>query len=846
MLFLTLKSIRANMTRFVLTGVAVVLGVAFMAGTLVLTDTIKKSYDDIATNVYKSTDAVVRSSREISTMPGMSDVRGTVDASALAKVRATPGVAAAEGQQTGVAVVVGRNGRLLEAHASHAIPLALAFGNTPALNPMKLTAGHAPQAANDIVIDQASYDKGRFHLGEMIRVVSPHGSDSYRLAGVVTYGGSSSAAGGAQVVAFTPSTATRVLGTNGRFSEIDVVAKPGYAQQTVVANIARTLHDPSVETITGVAAAAATRKANGASLQFMNIFLMTFAVIALVVGSFVIYNTFSITVAQRTKETALFRAIGANGRQVTRAVRIEALLTGITASAIGVVIGIGTARALRSALAAFGISLPAGSIVVQPRTIMMSMITGVAITLAAAFLPARKAAKVAPIQALRDVATDESAHSKRRVIFGVLATIMGALAIGQGLNGAGAITAGQGALLAFAGIVMLGPVVAKTFTRAVGLPLTYTRGAAGTLARENAGRNPRRTAATASALMIGVALVALITVFAASAKTSIKSAVDTGMKSNFVVDTQFGTGGLSPVVAHRIDALPETASVTSLQFTNAIVGDTSENVSGIDPGTVAHNLRLDVRSGDITKLDAHGVAVQTDTAGSKHLHLGDSVKVFFPETGNQRFRVVAIYGVSQPLGSYAVSTQAFNANVAQAVDNDVLVSDAPGVSMAQARTAIERVLADFPNANLRTKQEFKGEIANAIDQTLNLVYVLLAMALVIALFGIANTLALSVFERTREFGLLRAVGMNRSQVRSTVRLESVLIALLGTTMGTAIGVGVAAAILRASSQQQIHRVTVPTHQLLTIVLLAAVAAVGAAALPARRAATLDVLDAISE
>jgi putative ABC transport system permease protein len=846
MLFLTLKSIRANKTRFALTGVAVVLGVAFMAGTLVLTDTIKKSYDDIATNVYKSTDAVVRSTRKVSTMPGMSDVRGTVDAAALAKIRNTAGVAAAEGQQTGVAILVGRDGRLLEAHANHTIPIALAWVNTPALNPMKLAAGHAPQDANDIAIDRASYDKGLFRLGEMVRVVTPHGSDSYRLAGVVTYGGSKSAAGGAQVVAFTSPTAARVLGTTGRYSEIDVVAKPGFSQQAVVRNIARTLHDPSVEAITGAAATADTQKANGASLQFINIFLLTFAIIALVVGSFVIYNTFSITVAQRTKETALFRAIGANRRQVTRAVRIEALLTGVFASAIGVVGGIGTARALRSALSAFGMSLPAASIVVQPRTIAISMVTGIAITLAAAWLPARKAAKVAPIQALRDVATDESAHSKRRVIFGVLATIVGALAIGQGLNGAGAITAGQGALVAFAGVVMLGPVVARAFTGALGVPLAYARGAAGTLARENAGRNPRRTAATASALMIGVALVALITVFAASAKTSIKSSVDTGMKSNWVVDTHFGMGGLSPVVAHRIDALPETASVTSLRFTNAIVGGKSENLSGIDPNTVAHNVRLDVRSGDITQLGAHGVAVQSDTAKSEHLRLGDSIQMFFAETGTQQFRIVAIYGVSQPLGSYAISTQAFNANVAGTVDNDVLVSNAAGVSMAQARTAIERVLKDFPNATLRTKKEFKGEIANAINQTLNLVYVLLAMALVIALFGIANTLALSVFERTREFGLLRAVGMNRSQVRSTVRWESVLIALLGTTTGTAIGIGVATAILQASSKQQIHQVAVPTRQLAMIVLLAAVAAVGAAALPARRAANLDVLDAISE
>jgi putative ABC transport system permease protein len=846
MLLLTLKSMRANKTRFILSGVAVVLGVAFMAGTLVLTDTIKKSYDDIATNVYRSTDAVVRSSRTVSTMPGMSDIRGTVDASVLSEVRATPGVAAAEPQQTGIAIVVGKNGALLDTSRNRAVPIALAWVNTPKLNPLTLVAGHAPRNASDIVIDRACYDKAGFKLGDPVRVVSQHGSDTYRLAGVVTYGGANSAAGGAQVVAFTPPTAARVLGTANRYSEIAVLAQPGVSQATLVRNIEQSVHNTNVETITGASAAADVRKTNGASLQFMNTFLLTFAVIALVVGSFVIYNTFSITVAQRSKETAMFRAIGANRRQVTRAVRIEAFVTGLFASIIGIGVGIGTAFALRAALARFGMSLPAGGIVVQPRTITMSIATGIVVTLVASALPARNAAKVAPVQALRDVALDQSASSKRRVVIGVIATVVGGLQIANGLNGMGANTAGLGALITLVGVFMLGPTLARPITRALGLPLTYMRGTAGTLARENAARNPRRTSATASALMIGVALVALITVFAASAKSAMASSVDTAMKSNFVIDTQWGMGGLSPVVAQRIDALPETASVTSLRYTSTLVDGTSANLSGIEPGTVAQNLRLDVRSGDIARLGAHDIAVQSDTAKTKNLHLGDHVTMFFAQTGAQHFRVAAIYGVREPLGPYAVSLQAFNENVAAAVDNDVLVTNAPGVSMTRARTAIERVLKDYPNANLRTKQEFKGEIANAIDQTLNLVYVLLAMALVIALFGIANTLALSVFERTREFGLLRAVGMNRAQVRTTVRLESVLIALLGTTLGTGIGVGIATVILRASNSQEIHQVAMPGRQLALIVLLAAVAAVGAAVLPARRAANLDVLDAISE
>jgi putative ABC transport system permease protein len=844
MFALTVKSIRANKARFILTSLAVLLGVAFMAGTFVLTDTIKKSYDQISTSVYHSTDAVVRSAQVVNSGGQGAKTRGTISASTLATVRAVKGVQAAEPQQLGVAVVVGRDGKLLDANPNASVPLALGWQDTPALNPMRLVSGHGPRAPDEIVIDRASAKKGHFGVGDTVRVVSPAGSHLYRIAGIATYGGADNAAG-AQVVAFTQQTASWVIGTPGRYSAIEVVAAPGYSQQQVAANIRAAIHQPGTQVITGAQAVAEARRDTGTSLQFVNMFLLTFAIVALVVGSFVIYNTFTITVAQRTKETALLRAIGAKRRQVMRSIRLEALLTGIFASTAGVILGIGLAQGLRSLLSAFGMELPSGASVIEPRTVVVSMVTGIVVTVAAAWLPARRAAKVAPIEALRDTALDTSAQSRRRVLFGVATGVVGGILIAQGLSGAGVKAVGLGALAVFVGVVMLGPTIARRFSRIVGWPLPRVRGVAGTLARENATRNPRRTAATSSALMIGVALVAFITVFAASAKSSVATSVDTAMKSDWIVTTQFGMGGLSPSVAQRIDALPETGAVTALRYFDAKVDNTTTQASAIDPARVEQSVRLDVRTGNIGALGSHDVAVRAEVAKKKNLHLGDTVTMFFPETGVQPFRVVATYGTQQPIGDYAISLQAFDANVATHVDNDILVSTAPGVSRQEARQAIQHVLEDYPTAKLMTKSEFKGSIANQIDQILNLIYVLLAMALVIALFGIANALALSVFERTREVGLLRAVGMRRSQVRSTVRWESVLIALLGTALGTTIGLGFAWTLVHAMKNQDLNTFAVPLEQLGLIVLGAAIAAVVAAALPARRAARLDVLKAIS-
>ncbi|MET0662476.1 MAG: FtsX-like permease family protein, partial [Ilumatobacteraceae bacterium] len=811
------------------------------AGTLVLTDTIKKSYDDLAGNVYEDTDAVVRSATVV-TDANKKESRGTLDAAVLDQVRAVPGVEAADASVVGIAMVVGKDGDLLDASKNRAIPIAMAWQADDRLNPMELVDGHAP-AANEIVIDRASATKGEFAVGDTIQVLNKTGSVEYTLAGIATYAGKDDAIG-AQVVAFAPETAATVLGEPGRYDSVNVVAAPGVSQSELVANIESALNGADVDVITGTAQIEETRKAAGAQMQFLNTFLLTFALVALLVGSFVIYNTFSITVAQRTRETALLRAIGAKRKQVMRSLVFESVLTGLFASAIGVVAGIGTAKGIAKVFTVFDIDLPASGTVVNSSTIVISMVVGTVVTVLAAYMPARKAGKVPPIAALRDVAHDNTGTSVKRAVFGTLLTLGGAAFLAMGLSGGGIAPVGLGALGVFVGIAVLGPVIARPFARLIGSPLPRVRGMAGTIARENATRNPRRTSATASALMIGVGLVAFITVFAASTKASISQSVDNSVRSDWIVETAWGMGGLSPDAAQRIDALPETGSVTSLRYTATTIEGSSVDLTAFAPEHVNDGMDLDAVAGDLTTLGPTDIAVSEVEAEENLYALGDTIAVTFPETGAQQFTITSIFSEAGTTSGYAVSLAAFDANGVDNVDNFVLVNNADGVSTEQARTAIEHVLADYPNADVMTQDEFKGSIASSIDQMLNLVYVLLFMALAIALFGIANTLALSVFERTREIGLLRAVGMSRAQVRSSVRWESVLIALLGATLGTAIGVGFGWAMVEAMKDKGIGELTIPTTQLAYVLVLAAFAAVAAAALPARRAARMDVLGAI--
>lgn len=840
---LTIANIRAHKARFTFTAVAVALGVAFMAGTLVLTATLSRAYDTVSGNALEGTDALVRSTREVADNDG-TVVRGTVDESVLATVRATPGVAAAAPRIEGIAQVVGADGRLLDDGENRAIPKALAWTDDAELSPVELVEGRAPSAADEIVIDRATARTGGFEVGDPIRLVTPAGADTYSLAGVVTYGGADDAAG-SPVVVFTPATASDTIGEPGRYDAIAVRAGPGVSSSALSGGIERALGGtPGVEALTHDEAVAAAEAEGDEGVAFMSTFLMAFAVVALLVGSFVISNTFAITVAQRTRETALLRAIGASRRQVARATKLEALVTGVLASALGVVLGIGAAVGLRALLAGFGLDLPDGGLVVNGPTVAVCMAAGVVVTFVAAVVPARRAAKVAPLAALRAAAVDRSGRSVVRAVVGGLVTALGVAALAAGLGSGAAALVGLGALVVFIGVGVLGPVLARPISRLLAAPLPRLRGMTGTMARENASRNPKRTSATASALMVGLGLVVFITVFSASARASIADSVDTAARAQWIVHTTFGQGGLSPEAGQAVAELPEVGALSPMRYTPARVDGAGATLSAMDPSRIDELVDLAVTDGAIADLAADEIAVNTRTAEADGLVVGDELTVEFAQTGAQSFRVAAIYDTLEPMGPYTMSLAAFDANGVEQVDSFLFMTNADGVSMAEARAAIGSALADYPTAELFTADEFAESRAAVIGQMLNLVYALLVLAVLIALFGIANTLALSVHERTRELGLLRAVGMARSQVRATVRWESVIIALLGTAMGLVIGLGFAWALVRTLAAEGFEVLSVPVAQLAVITALAALAGVVVALLPARTAARVPVLEAL--
>jgi putative ABC transport system permease protein len=585
------------------------------------------------------------------------------------------------------------------------------------------------------------------------------------------------------------------------------------------------------------------------NLSFFNTFILVFAVVALLVGSFIIFNTFSITVAQRTRENALLRAIGASDRQVLGSVLGEAVIIAVLASIIGLGAGIGVAALLKALLAGFGFELPGSGVVLTAQTVIISIVVGVVITLVAALSPARKAGRVPPVAAMRDVAVGSTGYgSKLRIAVGVVMLGLGVASLLGGLFGGGGSAlalVGLGVLLVFFGVSVLGRTVALPLSRAIGALLPRLRGITGNLARENAMRNPKRTAATASALMIGVALIGFISILAASTRTSINASIDKAFTSDFVVNPgTFGIGGLDPQLAERVNDLPEVEAASGVRFGAVEIDGSTEEVLGVDPASTFELVDVERLQGSPDDLGRDAIAVFEDVADEDGLAIGDTVQVNFKDTGVQPLRVVMIYGEDEPAGDYLIGRAAYEANFAEQFDTFVFVRKAADVEAGQALAAVQRVADDFPGAEVQDRTGFKEDLTEPVNQILGLVYALLALAVVIALLGIGNTLALSILERTREVGLLRSVGMTRSQLRSTIRWESVIIALQGTLLGILIGIFFGWALVRALRDEGIDQFTVPFGTLLIVIVLAALAGVVAAVLPARRAAKLDVLRAI--
>jgi putative ABC transport system permease protein len=849
MLRTTLTNLRARPLRVLATSMAVLLGVAFMSGTLVLSDTMGRSFDQLVERIYADTDAVVRGEKLFdSADPFGTPARPLVDDALVEVVAGVEGVASVYGSIDGYAQLVGSDGEAIGNPGQGAPTYGVAWSDDPAFNPLVLVEGRPPAEGDEAVIDKGSADAGDLAVGDRTIVLTAAGPSSITVVGIATWGDADSPLG-ASITALLPSYAQEVLAVPGRVTAIQVAGDGSVGEDELRDRIVALVPE-GVEVLTGAEITAEEQGAIRDLISFFGTFMLTFALIALFVGSFIIYNTFSILVAQRNREMALLRAVGASRTQVLGSLLLEAVVVGVIASILGLVAGIGVAGLLKALLAALGMEVPAGGLLITGGTIVAAFAVGVLVSVGAAVMPARKASKIPPVAAMSDIAHTVVTRGRRRALIGGAVTIGGAAILFAGLfteTPDALAMVGVGAALMFLGVAVLGPLIVVPFTRLLGAPIARLKGVTGTLARENSLRNPKRTAATASALMIGVALVGFITIFAASARASLDDIIDRSFRGDFVIDSgTFGAGGFDPGLADRLNELPEVEAASGIRITEAEIDGQAAFLLGVDAAIVDRIFDVGIAAGSLADMEAGVIAVWEDKALDEGWVVGDTIQVHFPETGVQDLQIVALFTNRELVGgSYAVSLEVFDANLPVQLDTSIFVAAAPGVSPEAARVAIEALTDAYPTATVLDQTEFKEAQSASFNQLLGLVYVLLFLAVLIALLGIMNTLALSIFERTRELGLLRAVGMTRGQMRSTVRWESVIIAVFGSLLGLVIGIFFGWALVRALADEGIGRFVVPVTDLTVIVVLAAIAGVVAALLPARRAARLDVLESLS-
>jgi putative ABC transport system permease protein len=829
----TLKGLLAHKLRLALTGLAIVLGVTFISGTFILTDTLHNTFSVLFGSVYGSIDFQVRGVAQFGS--GLNVVREPVPESLRATIQSVPGVEVANGVAGGYAQFVSPQGKAI---ANGSAPnLGANFNPNPRLSTLRVIAGTAPTSADDVVMDAATAQKYGFKIGQRVKILFAGPSREFTISGIAQFGTVNNL-GGTTLAAFTLPEAQQVLDMQGRFNYIDVITQPGADKAAVERAIARVL-PPGTEVVTGQTVVKEETTGVDQALSFFNTALLVFAFISLFVGGFTIFNTFSIIVGQRTRELALLRIVGASRRQVFRSVLGEAAIVGLVSSVIGIGLGVLAALGLKALIGGFGISLPPGPIAFEPRTVIAGLVVGVGVTVVAAIGPARQAVRIPPVAALSDRPVSTGASARRRLIGGAIITVGGAVLLAAGL-GAGVIAlVGIGAVLVFVGVTMLSPAIARPLSSVIGRPLARLLREPGRLGRENSMRSPRRTAQTASALMVGLALVSAMAVFGASVSRSTTSAVADAISADLLVTPSGSAGSMSTLTPSIIGGVPgvrttETAYQGEFEFEGTL-----SSITGIDPAQQASTVILHMTAGSPAALGAGQLLIDSSTATSDHLAVGDTAPVKFARTGDTTLRVGGIYQTNSLIGSFLISNAVFQAHFLNPLPAAVLVDTGGSAAVA---AAVTHALASYPNVQVQTRAQFEQSQEASINQVLGLVYALLALAVLIALIGIVNTLMLSVFERTREIGLLRAVGMRRQQVRVMIRSEAVILAIFGAIIGIIIGTIMGIALVSAL---HLADTAVPGSSLVLFLVLAGLLGLLAASWPARRAAKLDVLSAIA-
>jgi putative ABC transport system permease protein len=858
MLRLTRRSLWEHKRRLISTVVAIVLGVAFMSGTLVLTNTIGRTFDDLFSTANAAIDVQVQGKVTLKDA-FFGDQRALLDPSLVDKVRAVDGVDRVTPfvQLLGFGStnrVLGTNGKAIG--ASQGPPTLFQNWITDeSLSAYHLTKGRGPAAGNEMGLNVAAAEEGKLRVGDDVEVVTQFGRATYKLVGTYLFGTAKSAAG-AVTVSFTLPESERLAGTHGKIQQVLASADKGVSQTALVARIKPIVPKDS-EVLTGVAAAKQQSTDVQKGFSFFKTILTVFAGVALLVGIFVISNTFSILVAQRTRELALLRALGARRRQVLGSVLLEALFVGAFAALLGLFAGIGLSKLVTKAFEAGGADLPANKLTVALSTVITAFVLGLGVTLIAALVPAIRATRVPPLAAIRNVAIDRSGASRARIVIGVVVLLFGALNLSKAwtANSSDSIpTVGFGALLIVVGAIVIGPILAGPSIRLLGSALARIKGVTGRLATENAARSPKRTSATASALVIAVALIGFITVVASSINESIASQVSRGFNGDFVVQSSgssFGPpSGFPSTVTDQVAKVPGVALAAGVGFGRAQVvypdgGKATKFVTGVEPKGFVEILTAKMVQGDVSTLSDGGVIVDEGIVSKHHLKVGSKITMTVAGGSTLALQVAGISDDPQLLGDMTITRTALNGASPQQLDAQVFGKLAPGAKYAEVAPKIEQAIKSVPSLEVLDRDGFVGSIAKQLTQLVIFLYVLLLLSVIIALVGIVNTLALSINERTHELGLLRAVGMHRGQLRSTIRWEAVLISVLGTGVGLTVGVGLAYAMVTALGTAGLEKFSLPIQSLVVITILAAALGTLASVLPSRRAARMAILDAIA-
>jgi putative ABC transport system permease protein len=839
------RSIRARLGRLIAIAIAIVLGVAFVVGSFVLADSMRSGFDSLFSDALENTDLQVRTELAFGDAAD-SQTRDPVPADLVATVAAIPGVEEAEGALMRGAQIIDADG---DAVSTGGAPMfGASWDPSLGVSTIELRDGRAPSGPDEVAIDKSTADENDLEVGQPVDVITNTGRHTFTLTGTVGLG-NSDGMGGATFALWDPQTAAEVLGVEGVWDTIDI----GVADGEDVAAVQQQIAEAMPTGIEVVNQQTLIDESNDQVGEFIGPFgtgLLIFAFVTAFVSAFLINNVFSITIGQRLRELALLRAVGGAGRQVRRLIVVEAFITSVIATVIGIFAGIGVARLIITIFNAAGAGFPDFGTVLKPTAVIMAFVVGVGITLAAVIIPARRAAKIPPVAAMRPELGFASLSTKRlvagtvTVVVGALLFLIGLLARPGGTLGLIGL-AGGGAVLLFLGTASVSSTVATPVTRMIGWPVARLYRAPGQLATENAGRAPRRTSATVASLMIGVALVSASAVFASSLRETFKATMDRGVTADWVV-TSGSFQPLTAVIGETLGEVPELAAVSGVRGAPVVIDGDEKQVGAADPVALEHLINPGLDDGSWAGLQEGGLFVHEDPAADLDLEVGSTLNLRFQNGVERDFTVAGIYSDAALVGNWLMSSTVLDDILAgEQADWFVAIRTADGVSEDEARTAIAAALVDYPQAKIESADEFKDSQAGQIDQLLVIITVLLAFAIIIAVLGISITLGLAVFERTREIGLMRAVGMTKRQTRKMVRWEAIIVSTFGAIVGIVLGTLIGIALSMSVPDTIIDGISFSVPTIIYILIGAVVAGLVAALYPSAKASRMDILEAIA-